>query len=310
MQPLPEFRAPPIEQLARDGVGGFVALTSWHHDYTIEESVRAFDAAGRERWVVGERHGSDEHVFSPEDLTVTSDGVVVVLENVGDRLKRFGRDGRALGSIPLKPAWGREPNYVAGLEADVAGGVIVYDFQGSPEFVHMRADGSVSESYTPALADGRRFRAIGNLQQGVGGQRWTSDGSALMRVSIDGTVEQVIGTAPDSGALQHVVGMHITNEGRIHAIDERSGSVHVFDANGQRERTCRPAVDDYDEDLSLPSITVTDVGDIYVERDKSGQRPGAARSARRRPGIRRDLASHRAHLEMDSCVAGATRRQH
>lgn len=274
VQPLPEFRAPPIEQLARDGIGGFVALTSLHGESTIEQSVRAFDANGRERWVIGQRYGSDEHLLSPEDLTVTSDGVVVVLENVVNQLKRFDRNGIALGSIPLKAAWGRAPNYVAGLEADVAGGVIVYDFQGSPEFIHMRADGSVSDSYTPALADGRRFRAIGNVQPGVGGQRWTSDGSALMRVSADGKIAQVIGTAPDSGALEHVVGMHISRNGRIHAVDERSGAVHVFDANGQRQRTCRPAVDDYDEDLSLPEITVSDTGDVFVELSNSGQRPG------------------------------------
>ena len=273
VQPVAELQSPPVKQLARDGLGGFVALTSWHHEYTIEQSLRAFDAAGRERWVVGDGYGDDSKLTSPEDLTVTTDGVVVVLENVVNQIKRFDRNGLPLGRTELKTAWDREPNYVAGIEADATGGVIVYDFQGSPEFVHMRADGSVSESYTPVMADGRRFRAIGNVQLGAAGRRWTSDGNALMQLAADGKVTQVIGTTPDGSALEQIVAMHITRAGRIHAVDERSGAVHVFDANGEREHTCRPAVDDYDEDLSLPSITVSDAGDIYVERSAAGSRP-------------------------------------
>lgn len=273
VQPVAELKSPPIKQLARDGLGGFVALTSWHHEHTIEESLRAFDATGRERWVVGDGYGDDAKLSSPEDLTVTTDGVVVVLENVVRQIKRFDRNGLPLGSTRLEIAWERKPNYPAGIEADATGGVIVYDFQGSPEFVHMRADGSVGDSYTPAMADGRRFRAIGNVQLGAAGRRWTSDGNALMQLAADGKVTQVIGTMPDGNTLEQIVAMHITRTGHIHAVDERSGAVHVFDANGERERTCLPAVNDYDEDLSLPSISVGDAGDIYVERSAAGSRP-------------------------------------
>lgn len=271
------LRSPPISQAARDGLGGFVALTTVFTQYSAEDSLRAFDAEGRERWVVGQQHGSDDHVFSPEDLTVTSDGVIVVLENITDQLKRFDRNGRALGSLSLKDSWGRDPNYASGIEADDAGGVIVYDFQGSPEFVAMRPDGSLGEAYTPILPDRRRFRPIGNVQMGLGGQRWTSDGSALMRLAADGTVAQVIGAAPGGETLEMVANMHITRGGRIHAVDRRSGAVHVFNADGRREMICRPDVEDYDQELSLPAITVSDAGEIYVERAARGDRAGYVR---------------------------------
>jgi hypothetical protein len=100
----------------------------------------------------------------------------------------------------------------------------------------------------------------------VGGSTWTSDGNALLQLDAGGVVSKVLGEPPDLGKLGEIAALSVTANGRIHAVDERTGAVHVFDERGIPERVCRPDVRDYQGKLFLPSLTVSDSGDIFVSR--------------------------------------------
>jgi hypothetical protein len=61
--------------------------------------------------------------------------------------------------------------------------------------------------------------------------------------------------------------------GRIYAASQRTGAVHVFGPDGGRLRVCVPDKDDVPEGLSLPQLTVSDAGDIYLGLDGPGGAP-------------------------------------
>ncbi len=265
-QSLERLDAPPVVALSADGNGGFVALTTQFDSPSRDSTLIAFGAEGRRRWQIEDGHGDEAKIFSAEDVTVTADGTVVVLENVSKMLKRFDRNGRSLGSSDLESLWGREPTYPTGIEADAGGGVIVFDFSGSPAIVRMAADGGVREEWTPALGGGQRFDIRGNVQAAPDGELWTGDGNALYRLDAKGQVVQTIGAGLDLDQLAEVAGMRVTADGRIYAMDSRSGAIHQFAPDGSLVQICRPAVGDYDGYASLPSMTVTDTGEIYVHR--------------------------------------------
>lgn len=60
--------------------------------------------------------------------------------------------------------------------------------------------------------------------------------------------------------------MTVSAKGWIYAADERTGAVHVFDDRGKHLQVDRPDAKDYKGSLSMPSLTVSDHGDVYVTR--------------------------------------------
>ncbi|MBD8526709.1 hypothetical protein [Pseudomarimonas arenosa] len=273
IEPIAEFNAAAIESLHRWGDGGFVALINEPLDGSRKAGLSAFGPDGLPRWTIAQSYQDPTQLFSPQDVAVTTEADVVVLEGVSKALKRYDQNGLHVDSVDLRQSWGRTPNYLAGLEANRDGGVIVYDFDGSPSMVDMALDGRVIAAWTPKFSDGRRFSPRGNLKQAADGSRWTSDGESLLRLDDKGVVDRVLGRRPDAAGLDQIAALQLDADQRIYAADQRSGSVHVFDPQGQWLRTCRPDVSDFASALSLPSMTVTDAGEIYLSRQAQPSRP-------------------------------------
>ncbi|HTE19399.1 MAG TPA: hypothetical protein VK689_13575, partial [Armatimonadota bacterium] len=126
---VPRFRCPSILRVAGFGDGSFAVLAWSTAPYTLERSLHVFDARGKECWRRDRRSNSTgpETLRSPEDLAVTTDGQVVVLDNRENTLQFFDRTGRYLRTVSLEQAWGRKPEHAAGLTADGKGGLIVRD---------------------------------------------------------------------------------------------------------------------------------------------------------------------------------------
>jgi hypothetical protein len=273
LKPIAGFDMPPIEALASMHDGGFAVLATEHSRYSMHDTLFVFDASGKRRWDVAEDSSDETKLSSAEDIAVTVDGEVVVLDNVRDVLQFYGLDGAYRRTLALASAWGREPNYPTGLEADAAGGLIVHDFKGSPAIVRMTADGSVAGQFTPHFSGRQRFDIRGNVQAAPDGSLWTSDGHALLRLDAAGKVEHVVGPKPDAETLDRIASLTIDRKGSIYAADERAGAIHVFDRSGKPLHVCRPQMNDHDGELSLPSLTVADSGDVYIERNDLGTGP-------------------------------------
>jgi DNA-binding beta-propeller fold protein YncE len=266
--PLEHFDVQDVKALRGTHDGGFIALTTTHTAYSMQDSLLGFDKDGRQRWAIAEEHGNDKtKLSSAEAVTVTTDNEVVVLENISDELKVYDRNGAYRRTVNLTAAWGRKPNYPSGVAADADGGVFVFDFHGEPSIVHMNCDGAVLESFTPKFRDGRRFDVRDEVRQDRDKARWASDGRALLRLDAQGIVDRVIGNKPDFGALGDVAAFQITHDGKIYAVDQRTAAVHVFDTAGRRLAVCHPDPHDYAGEMRGTSLTIADSGDVFVERD-------------------------------------------
>jgi hypothetical protein len=267
--PLAHFAAPDVESLAATKEGGFVVLgdTSYEGGYFTHDLL-AFDGSGQRRFALGGDQGDPDDestLFAPQAMTVLASGEPVVLDNIRDLLQFYSDGGEFLYALELEQAWGREPNYPSEVHADPDGGVIVHDFNGNPPIVRMDRDGKVLTEFQPRHADGGTFRIRSGVQVGPGGALWTSDGQALLRLDASGLVSSVLGPSASADELGKIARLALGPGDRIHAVDPRTGAVHVFTPEGRRLHVCRPAPKDFDEELSLPSLSVNDSGEVLLD---------------------------------------------
>lgn len=267
--PLAHFAAPDVESLAATRDGGFVVLgdTSYESgDFTHD--LVAFDGSGQRRFALGGDQGDPKDegsLFAPEALAVLASGELVVLDNIRDLLQLYSESGEFLHALELEQAWGREPNYPSEVMADPDGGVLVHDFNGTPPIVRMDRDGKVLTEFQPHHPDGGTFRIRSGVQAAPGGALWTSDGQALLRLDASGLVSSVLGPSAAADELGKIARLALGPGDRIHAVDPRTGAVHVFTPEGRRLHVCRPATKGFDEELSLPSLSVNDSGEVLLD---------------------------------------------
>ena len=161
----------------------FVALAALRSKYTIEKSVTRFDRQGRRQWRLKEGNGSQDpaRLFNPEDIAVTSEGDVLVLEN-RQSTQAVRPHGRHLSTIELEKAW-READYVVGAIPESDGNLLISDFDGSPPYARMTRDGVVAGGFEPKYADGQAIGTAHGMQAAPDGHLWISDGHALQRLA-------------------------------------------------------------------------------------------------------------------------------
>ncbi|MFN0125295.1 MAG: hypothetical protein ACKV19_01255 [Verrucomicrobiales bacterium] len=268
------FACPPVESLSGSGDGGFVALTNEWQKYSSTEAVVAFGATGALRWKIEANSGMDAGDFlSPESVTVTSKGEVAVLDVIRHIVVLFDLTGKHLRTVDLKKAWKREPNYPSEISADSDGGFVVGDFNGKPPFVRMTATGRVRAQFSPVFKDGRRADQSGELRVAPNGRMWLANRHSLLRLDDGGKVAAILGQQPVSDSLGVIAAAACDDAGRIAAVDEQSGTVHVFDAKGRRLRVCRPEKGDFAGHAGGAQLAVANDGRIILNPD-GDERPG------------------------------------
>jgi len=263
-KPIP-LACPEIGEVAGDGEGGFVVLAKRRSRFSSTDEMHGFDRQGSHSWAVMESNdGNPGSLFSPEDVTVTTKGEVAVVDNIHKAVQIFGLDGKFRRVVDLKKSWKREPNYPSEIMYDLRGGFIVRDFNGEPPFVRMRADGSVRGALRPRHQDGRLVDTVAGLCVAPDGRVWACDEHALLRLDDDGVVDFTLGRDPRPDELDKIARVAGDGKGHVYAVDERTGAVHVFDAEGKKLRTCKPNPGDFKENLRWPSLAVADDGCVYI----------------------------------------------
>lgn len=265
LEPVSGFTAPAIESLVGTPDGGFVALCVHHFKYTMEDELIAFDARGKVRWRVKQDYQNDRALFSPEDITVTTRGQLAVLDNIQQRIQFFDLNGGAfIRSIALEKEWGRKPNYPSEISAEKNGGVLVYDFQGSPPVVRMNPEGKISSQFRLKQKDGRAIDPTYGVRVSPAGRVWACDGASLVRVTDEGIADLVLGSVPGGAALGCIACLSVDQKGQLYAADERSGDVHVFDQDGRRLRVCTPLNSDFAKRLTMADIAINEQAEVFL----------------------------------------------
>jgi hypothetical protein len=243
LEPVAGFRFPDIQSIDGDGQGGFVALGNTQGSQ-LDQTIAAVDAQGRVRWTLGTYSEDPQipHMF--EAIAVAPDGRVGILDNSRELILVHAPDGGRAGTIDLAASWGNKPNYPSDLTSDTDGGWIVRDFNGPAPIVRMSAAGDVVARLVPAYADGRKLEQGSRVLPAPDGGTWVTDQQAFLHLDKEGKVDRILGSAPDAARLDAVAGAAVDCLGRILLSDERTRAVHVFDAQGHRLFTCRPAPGD------------------------------------------------------------------
>ena len=279
---LKDFDSPPVERLIRFSDGGFVALTTMRYKNTMTHGLFGFDSNGRQIWKI-DTDSSDgpTELFSPEDMTVTPDDQVAVIDNIQNTLQIFNRSGKFIRNINLEEKWGREPNYLSGIAA-TEDGFLIHDFNGKPPYVLTKVDGSVEGDFTMKLASGR---LLDESRYSIAPNRriWATDSEALFRINDAGVVDRILGNAPDDKGLAKIAGSTVDQAGRLYVVDGRSAKILSFDSNGAQTGEYAPKVEDFRGALFDTSIAVSNSGSImlyvggpvslgrFVEFDSSGK---------------------------------------
>src|SRR5262249_17471226 len=159
---------------------------------TMEDELVAFDQLGKVRWRVKQDYQNDRALFGPEDITLTARGQLAVLDNIRQTVQLFDvEQGPFMTSIALEKAWGSEPNYPSGISPERDGGVLIYDFHGSPPVVRMNSEGKISSQLRLKYKDGRAIDPTFGVRVSPAGKVWAYDGASLVRVSDKGIAELV-----------------------------------------------------------------------------------------------------------------------
>jgi hypothetical protein len=248
--------------------GGFAVLggiRSFRGGGTPDQSLRTFNERGERLGAVpGNGDANDPAaLFSPAALTVTTDGLVAVVDVIRKSVQFFERRGKHHHTVDLKKAWGREPHYPSDIMADRDGGVVVHDFGGDLPFVRMNADGTIRAQVRPRLKNGVAID-LRDTQVAPDGVLWVSDGHALYRLLESGVAGSVLGEAPDPQRMDAAAAVTLDSRGNIYAVVGRTGAVHVFGPDGRWLRVCLPEQGEVSRALMLPDLTVSDSGDVYL----------------------------------------------
>lgn len=291
LSPLADFEAPPVERLQRFSDGGFVALATMRYKYTMTDGLFGFDKTGRLIWKIDtdSRDGSGK-LFSPEDIAVTPDDQVAVLDNIRKTIQLFSRKGEYIREISLEAKWRREPNYLTGIRA-VSDGFVIRDFNGAPPYVVTDQDGIAKRRVNLTLESGRRLDES-FFTMAPNGSMWATDGDAIFRLNSNGVADRVLGISPESEQLSKIAGSTVDAAGRIYLVESRNATVHVFESSGTRVRECVPKPQDFRRDLFDTSISVSDSGEVLLCVDDiggSGQFVKFSSSGERISSIKLDL---------------------
>lgn len=268
-QAMPAFPAQDVRALVPLGGNRFVLLATSH---TLQDVALALDFDGRVLWSLGQGDDADGAgaIYSPEDLTVTSDGLVVVLEDEY-HLQVYDSQGVFQASHDLTQTLGRKPNYPSGLEPDVEGGILFEDFEGRPPLWRLEADGTPRSKLDPRRADGSsvgEYRT--NAKVSPHGDVWTTDGDLLLRLDDAGVIDLVLGEEATTDRLSEPGACAIDSTfGRILVQDARTRCVHVLDGEGRRLGVCRPAPDEIDDFGSPMEMSTSRSGEVFAEHGDS-----------------------------------------
>ncbi len=137
----------------------------------------------------------------------------------------------------------------------------------------MKDDRTVRQQLTAKYPDNRTSPQLQRCQVASDGRLWASDGQAFVRLNDSGVVDRVLGGKPDPEILQEVGEVEVTGKGQIYAVDSRTASVHVFDAEGKRLMVLKSNPTDFEMKAGLFKLAVMDNQEVYLSSafDRMGQ---------------------------------------
>ncbi|MCP5023948.1 MAG: hypothetical protein GY930_19550 [bacterium] len=254
------FIFPSISRLIPTADGGFVFLGTYRHKSTSTDILAKCDRAGNILFRLSDYSLSKQGLryFTPSDFTITSQGLIAVLSNVGDEIDILSHDGKFIRAFELEAVWKEEPHYPTYIRSDPKGNFWVAD---RGRLWHMDPKGQLLGNISPQLPSGSIFQQ-NNFQVAPDGTIWKTNQIVLASYSPSGEEGLILGRLPKETSISEPEYGQIDPLGRVLIGDLSNGSWHVFDTNGKWLHVCELPKQNETEDY--PKVGVDPEGRVYI----------------------------------------------
>lgn len=304
---LDPFDCPSTKAVSRDRDGGFLVYSGFSPVASISRGlivggeIIAFDLKGKRKWrtdipVGGGSSSFDHRSFPPYlgDITTTTDGEISLLDTNTEDVHVFSEKGEYRRTICSGQLGSCMSTDNACITPDLNGDVFVGDkYSSGFRRVCLRPPAATAGSQQPFVygsgeellgmlksprvppnqiiaryADGIALYTCGCPRIAPNGRLWTTDSRRLLRLTNEGTVDQVIGEPLDDLLVPQEGRPFIDQKGRTYFMNNRTGTVHVFDSSGKKSHRCQSKLDDFKKSGGF-YLSVRPDGGVFVWQRES-----------------------------------------
>ncbi|MEZ0325184.1 MAG: hypothetical protein ACAH95_04710 [Fimbriimonas sp.] len=267
LTPLKLEKVGTVDALAGYPDGSFAMLSTEQFEYTSSDILTRRNAAGKTLWMIetgGGYGGKPEEMLSPEDITIDSQGNVVVLDNIARKLMFFSHQGKFLKNIDFKKHWGAdEPLYSTGVRSS-GKGFVVLDFSAESALVSTDATGKKTATRHAVNAQGKALDRIQDLRVDESGVLWVCDFYGIYRLNSSGKVVATIGGTGTTG-LTRIADVQVDPKGNVFALDANTAQVYAYDPAKKLTFIARPLPKDLTKTPpEVNRLELTRSGNLYV----------------------------------------------
>jgi hypothetical protein len=188
--------------------GSLVGFTQATNDHIVSTYFFKMDGLGHMLWKRPFKNDDPSNsVFIEEQLCADSQGRLVALDSVTNKLHLFSESGHYLRSVDLhKFSKGMDVDYATLITPDPKGGWFVFE---KPHLYHLSTAGRMRSMRCPIPKDG--YLRCGMLTDSKG-QVWTSDGESLYCLNRRGRTLAKISSKPTGPGLASVGKVLVAHE--------------------------------------------------------------------------------------------------
>lgn len=299
---LDPFDCPSTKAVSRDRDGGFLVYSGFSPVASISRGlivggeIIAFDLKGKRKWrtdipVGGGSSSFDHRSFPPYlgDMTTTTDGEISLLDTNTEDVHVFSEKGEYRRTICSGQLGSCMSTDNACITPDLNGDVFVGDkyssgfrrvclrppaaTAGSQQLLTYGSDEALLEimkgprvppnQIIARYSDGIALYTCRCPRMAPNGRLWTTDSRRLLRLTNEGTVDQVIGEPLDDLLVPQEGRPFIDQKGRTYFMNNRTGTVHVFDSLGKKLHRCQCEPDDFKKSAGY-CYSVSPDGGVFV----------------------------------------------
>lgn len=268
------------ERMANDENGNIAVLS------TAGGKIRQFNARGKVLWTFDEYFGSSSSgpgaLLSPEDIALTPDDELIVLDNIAQKAQYYSLQGKPLRTIDFEETKSGEIDYPTFISVNREGIVHVKESAGKHRIQRYSKEGKWLSSIRMRHKNGKSIGYIRDMRFDNGDNLWISDGVAC-RIAKEGNTTKVLGTLPPKDAIRNISAIDTDSKGNLYVYDDENLAVVSFGPDGKK-RSWFSLPPREEEDYVLPGspgwkmfvdsedlINFSIANDSYVRFNSSGK---------------------------------------
>jgi DNA-binding beta-propeller fold protein YncE len=188
---------------------------------------------GKQLWSWVKGYGEEGGLLSPEDMAISGDQEIGVLDNIAQKIVFYTKSGKYLRTIEFKKTKSGELDYPVHLAISKEGTIYVKDEAGQHRLHRYSKDGKWLGAISMKRPDGQGIGYIGDMRVDTTGRLWVSD-DIVFGINDKGETGKTFGILPQANQIQQVSALDTDSSGNLYIFDETSYVVTKFTGGGKR----------------------------------------------------------------------------